>query len=73
MATTPALRPYRAFATGEGVDQGRPYMALALVHANPEAAEENVTLLLRRINEASSLVTRQPWAEMVDRTTTSSS
>ena len=43
-------------------------MALALVHAHPETAEENVTLLLRRINEASSLLTRQLWAEMVDKT-----
>ena len=65
---TPMLKPYLAFATGEGVDQVGPYMALALVHANAETAEENVNLLLRRINEASSLMTRQQWAEMVDRT-----
>ena len=67
MATTPALKPYIAFATGEGIDQDGPFMALALVHGKPQRAEENATLFLRRINEASSLVYGQRWDEMVDK------
>ena len=68
LAATPALRRYLAFATGGGIDEDGPYMALALVHSDAETAEENVTLLLRRINEADSFYTRQPWAQMVDKT-----
>ena len=67
LAATPLLRPYLVFATGEGIDRDGPYMALALVHGSAEIAEENVNLLLRRINEASSILTRQPWSEMVDK------
>ena len=67
LAATPVLRPYLVFATGEGIDQDGPYMALALVHGSAETAEENVNMLLRRINEASSVLTRQPWSEMVDK------
>ena len=66
LSATPGLRPYLAFATGGGVDQEGPYMALALVHPNAETAVENVTLLRRRVNESSSFMTRQPWAEMID-------
>ena len=68
LAATPVLRQYLVFATGEGIDQDGPYMAIALVHGSAEAAEENVNLLLRRINEASSLVRRgMRWSEMVDK------
>ena len=62
----PLLIPFQTFATGGGVDQEGPYMALALVHVTAESAEENMTLLRRRVNEAPSVVTGQPWAELVD-------
>ena len=66
LTASSALRPYVAFATGEGIDQGGVYMALALVHADTEAAKENVALLRQRINETSSLLTGQPWIELID-------
>ena len=61
------LSPYQAFATGQGVDQDGPYLALALVHANAETAAENVIRLPQRINETSSFMTRMPWAQLVDK------
>ena len=61
------LRPYQAFATGQGTDEDGPYMALALVHANAETAEENVIRLPQRINETSSFMTQMLWAEMIDK------
>ena len=60
------LRPYQALATGQGKDDNGIYMALVLVHANSKAAEDNVDLLRQRIAETSSLLTNQPWNEMVD-------
>ena len=42
-------------------------MALALVHANAETAEENVIRLPQRINETSSFMTQMLWAEMIDK------
>ena len=62
----PLLRPYQALATGQGRDNNGVYMALALVHADSESAEDNVDLLRQRIMESSSLFTGQPWQEMVD-------
>ena len=60
------LRPYLAYGTGAGIDAEGPYMALVLVHGNSGNAEENVTLLRRRINEGVSIVYEEPWAEQID-------
>ena len=59
------LRRYRAFATGQGKDKNGRYMALVLVHRDAESAKENVELLMRRIQEASSVLTPLPWRELV--------
>ena len=64
---SPSLRPYLAFATGVGQDAGGAYMALALVHVDAASAEQNVGLLRRRIEEATSLrFPGTPWAEIFD-------
>ena len=60
------LRPYEVFAVGGGEDGQGSYMAVVLVHSDQRAAESNVGLLRRRIEEAKSLVGGQPWADFVD-------
>ena len=60
------LRPYQAFATGAGKDDDGPYMALGLVHADSGAAEENVDLLRRRIEDGSSSAYHIPWSDRID-------
>ena len=39
------LRPYSTFATGVGIDKDGSYMALIMVHANEQDADENLELL----------------------------
>ena len=60
---SPLLRPYQAWATGKGKDNNGHYMFLVLVHANPELATQNATLLPRRIIEATSVYYGYPWRE----------
>ena len=62
----PLLRPYDAFATGAGWDNRGLYMAVVLIHPNEQAAEENVGLLRRRIEEAKLSVAGEPWADFFD-------
>ena len=51
----PLLRPYEAFATGAGRDNRGQYMVVVLVHSSDRAAQQNVELLRRRIEESQSL------------------
>ncbi len=60
------LRTYVAYATGAGLDEGGAYMALALVHADPAAAEENVERLRMSIEAGRSLHYGQPWTDYID-------
>lgn len=60
------LRTYVAYATGAGLDEGGAYMALALVHADPAAAEENVERLRMSIEAGRSLFYGQPWTDSID-------
>lgn len=65
---SPLLRPYRAFAIGEGRDAGGQYMALALVHPDADSAADNVTILQQRLREAKSLQTGAYWSDLVSST-----
>ena len=60
------LRPYSTFATGVGIDKDGSYMALIMVHANEQDADENLELLRKRIGGTSSSVTGRPWSEVFD-------
>ncbi len=60
------LRAYVAYATGAGLDEGGAYMALALAHADPAAAEENVERLRMSIETGMSLYYGQPWTDSID-------
>ena len=60
------LLPYSTFATGVGMDEDGSYMALVMVHANEQDAEENLELLRKRIEGTSSSVTEKPWSEVFD-------
>lgn len=60
------LRSYVAYATGAGLDEGGAYMALALVHADPAIAEENVERLRISIEAGMSLYYGQPWTDSID-------
>ena len=66
MEAEPLLRPYDAFATGAGKDNRGQYMAVVLVHRSERVDRRNVELLRRRIEEAKSLVTGEPWADFFD-------
>ena len=44
---SPLLEPYRAFATGIGVDDQGYFLGIVLMHADAETALENVQLLER--------------------------
>ena len=62
----PLLRPFDAYATGAGIDENGPYMALTLVHADPASTEENVGLLRQKIEDGESLFFGAPWSESVE-------
>ena len=77
------LRPYLVFGVGIGKDEAGLFMALALVHADVESAQQNVDLLRQRIDVslraisqslAGALRTREArgvggrWADFVERT-----
>ncbi|MCE2463882.1 MAG: hypothetical protein J4F46_08250, partial [Dehalococcoidia bacterium] len=62
----PWLRPYQAFGVGAGKDDEGRYMALVLVHADGDSAEENMGLLHRIIEEGSSALDDIPWSDLID-------
>ncbi len=60
------LKPYGSFATGAGRDDRGQYMVVVLVHSSERAAQQNVELLRRRIEEAQSLWTNEPWSDFFE-------
>ncbi len=60
------LEPYRALATGVGVDERGYFMGVVLVHADSEAARQNVRLLEQRLQEAPSAFTGEVWINQIE-------
>jgi hypothetical protein len=63
------LLPYKAFSVGTGEDEVGRFIAIVLVHADSETAEQNAERLLRRIEEnprvQSGSVIKGSWRETV--------
>ena len=57
----PTLRPFRAFAMGTAADDRGPYLTLVLIHDDEGMAEENVSLLHRRLESGNVHL----WSEFV--------
>lgn len=65
-AGTPVLEPYTLVAAGVGQgEDGQPFTGIVLIHASEQAAQQNATLLPRRIAQTSSLATGQPWSSLL--------
>ncbi|MDA1129233.1 MAG: hypothetical protein O2913_11130 [Chloroflexi bacterium] len=62
------LLPYLAFSTGVGRDDTGEYLALALVHSDAEAADENARRLEKRVRENADL---QLWFDGMEEYTSS--
>ena len=62
----PLLRPFGAYATGAGIDEDGPYMALAIVHSDDGSAEKNVGLLRSKIEEGTSVFAGEQWSEYIN-------
>lgn len=60
------LRPYLAFATGIGRDEGGFFMGLVLVHSTPEEAGKNAAWLPERLGSCWTLHSQRPWGEYFD-------
>lgn len=61
----PRLVPYRAFASGTGIDDRGRFSAVVIVHDDDASARENVTRLTTRIENGNSLYNRVPWTEVL--------
>lgn len=61
------LLRYSAFAIGAGADEDGRYGVLILIHDNADEARENARILENRINEGNSIITGEPWTEMIGR------
>ena len=60
------LLPYQAFAAGAGSDDTGTYMALALVHADAESAEENGRRLRIRIAVTNDYPELEDWRGLLE-------
>lgn len=60
------LRPYTALALGNGRDDSGGFAGVVLVHSDDEAANENASLLSRRLLNVQSLRMHVPWTELID-------
>ncbi len=60
------LRPYVAFATGIGRDEGGFFMGWVRVHPTAEAAGENLPRLRERLATCWSVYAQRPWREYFD-------
>jgi len=54
----PCLKPYRAFATGAGLDENGYYLVIAILNPDEETARANADLLEERLDNA-----RLPWGK----------
>ncbi len=65
----PRLKPYRAYATGAGLNEKGYYLVISLMNPDDETAKENANLLEERI-ESSKLTWSdyrgQPWSEIIE-------
>ncbi len=60
------LVPFDLVGSGWGIDeQGRTFTAIALVHADAQAAERNVERLISRIQSGVTPLGEKPWTELV--------
>ncbi len=66
MDDTFLLEPYRAFATGAGVDQRGYYMAIVLLNPDEATAQSNAALLEKRIEETQSIWQGYRWLEQIE-------
>jgi hypothetical protein len=59
------LKPYQAFAVGEGLDENGYYMAVVLLNADQQTANDNAALLEKQIKQ-SKVGEDQPWTGIID-------
>jgi hypothetical protein len=65
----PRLKPYRAFATGAGLDEKGYYLAIVLANPDEATARENAGLLEDRLNQARIVGGRnagEMWKDKID-------
>jgi hypothetical protein len=62
----PILEPYVAMATAASHDEAGAVMTIALLHDTAEAADANVELLRRRVEEETSWLGGRPFVEMLE-------
>jgi len=60
------LKPFRAFATGAGIDEKGYYMVIVLLNSNEKVAQANATLLKKRINQAEVVWRGQKWSDFIE-------
>ena len=60
-----ALRPYQFLSIGEGRDAGGSYGVLALLHADANTAQDNVTRLKAIIATGKSLHSQEAWSKLI--------
>lgn len=58
-SATPLLRPYQVFATSAGADEDGPYMALVLVHADADSANQDAKLLPDRLEATQPILSSE--------------
>ncbi len=56
------LRPFHSFAIGVGTDESGPYLALVLLHDDPDMATQNLELLRKRLESDEINL----WSNMID-------
>lgn len=61
----PLLRKFTAFGTGIGTDEKGDYIAIVLIHDNPEDAIENVALLQQRVEIGDSVNLGHAWNKVI--------
>jgi len=63
---TALLQPYRAFATGAGLDEDGYYLAIVLLNPDEDTASRNASLLKKRIKETRSVWQENSWMYWID-------
>jgi hypothetical protein len=62
----PVLPRYHVMGLGAGIDKSGPYIAVVLIYDFPSEARAAAPLLVARVNEVRSLVTRRHWSDLID-------
>jgi len=63
---TALLKPYKAFATGAGLDKDGYYLAIVLLNPDEDTAANNASLLEKRINETENVWQGNSWLDWID-------